>query len=375
MSYKLKKFKSKNTHWIIIDLYNIYKREYDYLKKKVSNLNSEDFIKTLAKQIKNKILNLTNINLNKEDNTLQIILVNQIKNNNNSNTINGIWRKNIIHNWTYKFEIDYDNITYNNLYENELSDFIKDNNFIYLNYNFIEINDVISIITKSIEYNYIDDMITIISSDTDFYQLINDKISVLNINGNEDISRILSSGEINLWYKIINGDKKNNIPPLRFNSHFIYKFIKLHENDNELDDNNNYNENNENDNYIDYTIKYINDLKNENDYRELTKRELYYFLHHLNSLKKILEINSNYVLNKQYLINKSLFDFSNIPIELVNIIENDFWEIYQKNKKLFYREFKDNNIDRIDRIDKKTKKDKKDNYNNRFNGLEIEDNE
>ena len=106
MSYKLKKFKSKNTHWIIIDLYNIYKREYDYLKKKVSNLNSEDFIKTLAKQIKNKILNLTNINLNKEDNTLQIILVNQIKNNNNSNTINGIWRKNIIHNWTYKFDIN-----------------------------------------------------------------------------------------------------------------------------------------------------------------------------------------------------------------------------------------------------------------------------
>lgn len=406
MSYKLKKFKSKNTHWIIIDLYNIYKKEYDFLKNK--SLNTEAFIKTLFIKIKNKILYLTNLNNTDDNNKLEVVLINQIKINNDNDIC--IWRKNIIPNWDDKFNTEYykycNDAIYNSLYDNELCDFIKDNHFIYLNYNFnfIEINDVISIITKTIEYNYMDDMITIISSDTDFYQLINDKITVLNMNGNEDISRILSSGEINLWYKIINGNKKNNIPIIKFNSYFIDKFIKLHDNDNDNEkdkDNNNNNEienNNQNnyndhnnmednddiDNYINYTIKYINNIENEsdyneNDYRELTKRELYYFLHHLNSLKKILENNPNYVLNKQHLINKSLIDFSNIPIEFVNMIEKDFWEIYKKNKNLFYRDrdFNDKDLYRNEKNDKKTKKDKtkKDNYNNRFNGLEIEDNE
>ena len=38
------------------------------------------------------------------------------------------------------------------------------------------------------------------------------------------------------------------------------------------------------------------------------------------------------------------------------VIEKDFWEIYQKNKNLFYREFKDKDSYRVERITDKNER-------------------
>jgi len=57
---------------------------------------------------------------------------------------------------------------------------------------------------------------------------------------------------------------------------------------------------------------------------------LYYFLHNLNGFKKILADDSIYILNKQHIINNKLINFGNIPVEIINIIENEFINMYKK---------------------------------------------
>lgn len=167
------------------------------------------------------------------------------------------------------------------------------------------INDVIAIVTKTIEKKNNYNCITIISNDSDVYQLLNDRITVLNIYCDEDTTRILSSSEVNLWYHIINGYKNLNISPIMFKTSQIYDFIK---------ETNNY-----------HPI-----IKNENsDFRQLNKREVYYVLHHLTDFKKFIENTPDFILNQQHIINQKLLDFNTIPDELYESIKNTFLSILQ----------------------------------------------
>ncbi len=200
-------------------------------------------------------------------------------------------------------------------------------NYVYITTKNVYINDVIAIVTKTIEkkpnYNHI----IIISNDSDVYQLLNDRINILNIYCDEDTTRILSSSEVNLWYHIINGYKNLNISSIMFKTSKIYDFIK---------ETNNY-----------HPLK-----KNElSEFRGLNKREIYYVLHNLTDFKKFIEKNPDFILNNQHIINQKLLDFNNIPDELYECIKKLLLDILQK--KLYISSNK-NHLKIIQNNEKKT---------------------
>ncbi len=373
MTYFLKNNQNHHqTDWMIIDIFNIFTKQYNNLKTKYNtDLDSldDDFAILLSEQIQNKIKNL----LTPQNQNINVIMVNDnIVNNQN------LWRMDILENWKSKYEFKY----YDNkkrqiwayVYDYYLSDFIKDNQYIYINNDTVEFIDIIAIITKYIEYNYTGDKITIISSDSDFYQLINDNVSVLNMNGEEDVSRILSSGDVNLWFKIIKGVKNISLP-VQFNISFINYFIKR--TDEQKWTNININDQ-------EYQNSIVIDNTNLDNYRELNKQELYYFLHNLNIFKKILLEHPNYILNEQHIINKQLIDFNNIPYNHIDIIEKEFINLYKKNYNKMNDKTKTNknhineknnkmNNNIGNNIGNNTNNIKNINNNNRFAGLEIDE--
>jgi hypothetical protein len=71
------------------------------------------------------------------------------------------------------------------------------------------------------------------------------------------------------------------------------------------------------------------------EFRELNKRELYYMLHHLNDFKRFLEKNPNFVLNEQYIINKKLLDFNNIPLNIFESISKLFKNNFKKKSSSY----------------------------------------
>ena len=370
MSYFLKNNQNQNhnqqSEWMIIDVYNIFTKQYNNMKNKYnnnSNKNSnnnsnkidefdDDLIIELYDNIKNKIINL----MKNKNSNFYVVLV-------NDNIINNGWRDSILSNYSEKFTFKYyesrKRQLWGYLFDYYLSSFIKENKYMYISNYTVEFIDIVAILTKYIEYNYSGDKITIISSDSDFYQLINDNVSVLNMNGDEDVSRILSSGEVNLWFKIIKG-VRNISSPVLFNISFINYFLQTND-DHKLMNAENYREN-----------IIIND--NPDNFRELNKQELYYFLHNLNIFKKILLDNTNYILNNQHIINKKLIDFNNIPIEFIDIIEDEFINIFKKNYKNNINKTKILNKQcRIERNSHSNNAGNNASNNNRFLGLEIDD--
>ena len=235
---------------------------------------NNEFILELSKQIKNKITNLVTINKHIQNN--HVILINNIIEAKNTDWV---WRASILPDWIKKYNQEF--YKYRNdpiwkiIFDLTLNKFFVERGYIHFCYQDTEVDDIIAIVVKLLEQTFPDDLITIISQNSDFYQLINDKIIVLNINGEEDTSRILPSGEINLWFKIINGQRSNYTPSLKFNVEFLKNFLK-----------NDYDADFEND-------KLIKSSEDEHVslYRELTKKELYVVLHKLKSFySKIIYI-------------------------------------------------------------------------------------
>jgi 5'-3' exonuclease len=231
-----------------------------------------------------------------------------------------IWRASIFPDWIKKYNQEF--YRYRNdpiwkiMFDLTLNKFFLERGYIHFCHPDTEVDDIIAIIVKLLEQTFPDDLITIISQNSDFYQLINDKIIVLNINGEEDTSRILPSGEINLWFKIMNGQRSNYIPSLKFNNEFLKDFLK--------DD---YDEDFDND-------KLIKSEDVETVYRELTKKELYVVLHKLKLFQASLDTINDVVKDNQLIINQQIIDFNYIPKNIVTSIKKKFWLAYNKNNQL-----------------------------------------
>lgn len=349
MSYQLiKKNKLKFSSWIIIDLDHIFRRHYVGLKnyyikngyidnlkdtEKMGNENypwhtNNEFILELSKQIKNKITNLVTVNKYIQNN--HVILINNMI---ESKDTDWIWRSAIFPDWIKKYNQDFykfrNDPIWKIMFDLTLNKFFHERGYIHFSYLDTEVDDIIAIIVKLLEQTFPDDIITIISQNSDFYQLINDKIIVLNINGEEDTSRILPSGEINLWFKILNGHRSNYIPSLKFNVEFLKDFLK--------DD---YDESFDND-------KIIKSDDSEVYYRELSKKELYLVLHKLKLFQEALSKINDVVKDNQLIINQQIIDFNYIPKNIVISVKKKFWLLYNKNNQSNHS---DNNF-----INKKTR--------------------
>ncbi len=274
------KIKHNYNNWFIIDFNYILKECYNNIILHMNINNSNP--KLLSDKIKKTIISIIDTHNYQSKN---IIIV-------------------------YDNKLDQDIKECFNIIDTYIINFFNEYEFIFYNNNIYNNTDIIAVITNIISNNNNVDIIRIISNNHIFYQLINDKILILNINCQEDTMHILSSGKVNLWYNIINGlDTK-----LKFNNDFISYFISSNMNNN------------------------IDDLSINNniDYRYLTKKELYLFLHNIDVLEKILSKNPNIVLNQQHLINQSLVDFTKIPINIVNEIKIDFCKLYQKTDEFVY---------------------------------------
>lgn len=215
------KIKPNLNSWFIIDFNYILKECYYNIILDVNDNTLNILSKVLLDKVKTIILEI--INIRNENKNVIIVYDNKL-----NESIKECY--NIIDTYIINFFNSYD--------------------FIYYNNNTYNNTDVIAIISNIILNNNID-IIKIISNNKILYQLISDKILILNMYGKEDTLHILSSGKINLWYNIINGlDTK-----LQFNINFISYFLSSNKND--LDWNNN------------------NDL--ELEYRCLTKKNYIYF--------------------------------------------------------------------------------------------------
>ncbi len=312
--------KFKTSSWMIIDLDHIFRRHYIGLKNYYVKNNPDkydfktyewyknhDFVLELSKQIKNKITNLVTINRYIPNN--HVILTNDMI---ESKTTDWMWRAEIFPDWIKKYTQEYYSYRmdpiWKAVFDISLNKFFQERGYIHFCQVDTEADDIIAVIVKLIEKTFPNDTITIISQDSDFYQLINDKITVLNINGEEETYRILPSGEINLWFKIINGQKSNHVPPLEFNIEFLKEYLG---------------------NDFDLECDEKNDTCEDEKYRELTKKELYVILHNLNDFQQAINKNENNVKHNQHLINQKIIDFSYIPKELILTIEKKFWSFYK----------------------------------------------
>ncbi len=99
-------------------------------------------------------------------------------------------------------------VTYNDLIPKLKSKY----NFHIISHDRLEADDIIAIIKDELRLNYPDVMITIITNDNDYIQLVDSKTIVKNLQGKEIIQRIDMDPKLYLKTKIIMGDKSDNIP-------------------------------------------------------------------------------------------------------------------------------------------------------------------
>lgn len=98
-----------------------------------------------------------------------------------------------------------------------------------LSYKSLEADDCIAITTRHIQSNYPDAHIWIITSDMDYLQLCCDNVRIFNLKYKElnKTSRCLGDPKMDLFCKIVAGDKSDNIPAV-FNKCGIKTAIKYY---------------------------------------------------------------------------------------------------------------------------------------------------
>ena len=328
------------SNWLIIDLSYIFNTYYHKLKSLTKyNLERDDlilsefqfqFINELTKNIKDKIINLITVYKYISNNNVILVSKNTfnkqeyqndneyfslIESKNNNNFYQSIWEK---------------------VFNLNLNNFFNEKDYINFNFDFVNANintdicDIISILVKTIQTNFQDDLITVISNNNLLYQLINDKVSILDINLIEETHKILPSSEINLWFHIIKGNKERNIKPLLFNIFYLKPILDTYST-------NFYFSNN------------INNNIDNNEYQELNKNQLYIILNHLTEFKNLINININLDSNSSYeivieivkdnlhIINEKLLNFNLIPNDLVLAIEKSFLTKINKNNGNYFK--------------------------------------
>lgn len=142
----------------------------------------------------------------------------------------------------------------------------------------LEADDIIGTITKYYEKKYPKINVYVVSNDTDFLQLGRANLFICNYKQKKVISMNKNQATIMLNYKIINGDKSDNIDP-------IYPRLKT-------------------------SVK-----------EELAKNNA--------KLKQFLISNTEAKL--KYKLNKKLIDFNEIPRDMQKIILKNFFELKLKN--------------------------------------------
>jgi 5'-3' exonuclease len=92
-------------------------------------------------------------------------------------------------------------------------------------YKNIEADDINAVIAKYYQVNFSNTDVYVVATDKDYLQLGNDKFHLIDFKGkllnDPKIDKKLRDGKYQLWLKLIQGDKSDNIPPLKIKRSYI----------------------------------------------------------------------------------------------------------------------------------------------------------
>lgn len=93
--------------------------------------------------------------------------------------------------------------------------YISNHDYHYCEFDTLEADDITYIIQKKIKDEFRDSLITIITNDNDYLQMYDKNTTIINMQFKDISLRIKSDPNIELEYKIIYGDKSDNIPKIQ----------------------------------------------------------------------------------------------------------------------------------------------------------------
>lgn len=141
----------------------------------------------------------------------------------------------------------------------------------------------------------------IVASDMDYFQLLNGDTELINMKGVSQSTKMIYKPEEHLLEKILNGDKSDNIPACRFNSHWVNILVPQKAK--------------------------TKSTSNTSKYVKCDSKILSYY----RSNPKQLELDINHVKQNgcEYILdclqNRTLIDFRYIP----DNISNEIWKLYK----------------------------------------------
>ena len=319
MSFQIKERKNnykKSFKWLIIDFDHVLTRHYNGLKHHFQNMFPEKYHQGYQWDCDNIFINEIRIHIQKK--IKSIISTNRVNpkrvilitDNIQSETTDWIWRTSIWSQWSLKFKSEYYACRLGNirskLFNLGLKDFFKMEEYIHFDYPNFEADDVIAIITNSILERHPNDSILIVSHDSDFYQLISPRTTIINLDGVPEPERHYPTGLENLWFNIIGGKLANKVPGLKFKKDLLKEFLGTK-----------------------YELDIVRDREDDDGvYCKVSRSEQHYLICNLeNSIKWIMET-PDLIENNQHIINQKVLDFKEIPIKYILSITNSFWKQY-----------------------------------------------
>jgi 5'-3' exonuclease len=109
--------------------------------------------------------------------------------------------------------------------------YISHNAYNYCELDNLEADDIVYLLQEKIKEEIIDGRIIIITNDNDYLQMYNDRVSIINMQFKDLSLRIKHNPIYELEYKIIFGDKSDNIPKIHMGmrSDFALKLAMMNE--------------------------------------------------------------------------------------------------------------------------------------------------
>lgn len=317
MTFQIKENKNnyrKSFKWIIIDFDHILTRHYNGLKHHFQNIKPEKyhqgyqwdtdqvFLNELRVHIQKKIKSIISTN---RINPKRVILIND---NIQNDTAECMWRSSLWSEWTLKFKNDHYSCRLGSvrsqIFSLGLNYFLKIEEYTHFDYPNFEGDDIISIVTNSILVKYPNDSVFIVTNDSDFYQLISPRTTILNLDGVTEPERHYPTGLENLWFNIIDGKMSNKVPGIKFKKDLLKGFLGSH-----------------------YDLD-VSGEDNDEHYRKASRSEQHYLICNLEKTIKWITDTPGLIQNNQHIINQKIIDFKEIPTEYATNISESFWIKY-----------------------------------------------
>jgi len=181
--------------------YNWYRRRYDELDYENINENS-DFILAFFRHFENDMKKLTKKYKTVKTNIIFCIDCCRCD----------IWRNEIYAD--YKMSRN-KKTNFNSIVFILFKNYISNYDYNYCEYNNLEADDIVYLIKRKINEEFINSEIIIITNDSDYLQMYGEKVNIYNMQFKDLSLRIKNSPKIELEFKIIYGDKSDNIQKIQ----------------------------------------------------------------------------------------------------------------------------------------------------------------